>query len=64
MVIKLLKTLAPAERKLTVLQQHSQAAHAQHFSKKVDPNFCADFSGGGGFNPPLWLRAWPIVLQE
>ena len=42
-----------------MLQQHSQAAHAQHFSKKVDPKIvCADFSGGGGgvggggFQPP------------
>ena len=34
-----------------MLQQHSRAAHDQHFSKKVDPDFCADFSGGGGFNP-------------
>ena len=34
-----------------MLQQHSQAAHAQRFSKKVDQNFCADFSGGG-FQPP------------
>jgi len=57
MVIKMLKTLAPAERKLTVLQQHSQAAHAQHFSKKVDPKFFVQTFLGGGVstpqNPPL-----------
>ena len=43
-----------------MLQQHSQAAHAQHFSKNADPKiFVQTFLGGGGFNPrnPLWLRA-------
>ena len=35
-----------------MLQQHSQAAHAQPFSKKVDPKFFVQtFLGGGGFNP-------------
>jgi len=34
-----------------VLQQHSQAAHAQPFSKKVDPKIFVQTFLGGGFNP-------------
>jgi len=50
-----------------VLQQHSQAAHAQHFTKKGRPKFLCRLFWGGGFNPqtpPLWLRACSCTLAN
>jgi len=51
-----------------VLQQHSQAAHAQPFSKKVDPKFFVQtFLGGGvpptsGYGPVIAITVTLIII--
>ena len=56
-----------------MLQQHSQAAHAQPFSKNVDPKFFVHTFLGGGFQPPkppsdygpaYWEGAQPLPLPK